>query len=114
VLPSSLDPANTLDLWLSSGSFHFWNPSQRSPATPWERQIDELMTRQVAAPTLAERQMLFAEVQRIFGEQLPAIYFVAPRVTLAMSTRVRGATPAVLEPKILWNPDVLYLSGPRS
>ena len=35
---SATDPAMTLDFWLSSGSTHFWNPGQASPATPWEAQ----------------------------------------------------------------------------
>jgi hypothetical protein len=32
---------------------------------------------------------------------------VAPRIYLATSTRVVGATPALLRPSILWNPDTL-------
>ena len=50
-------------------------------------------------PTLAERQRLFAEVQKVFGENLPAIYFVAPKVSVAMSRRVGGAVPVLLEPE---------------
>ncbi len=105
---SALDPLLNLDFWLSSGSAHVWNPGQHTPATPWERQIDDLMQKQAAAPTLAERQRLFAEVQRIFGENLPAITFVAPKVTIALSRRVGGAVPGVLDPKILWQADTLY------
>jgi peptide/nickel transport system substrate-binding protein len=105
---SALDPSLNLDFWLSSGSAHVWNPEQKTPATPWERQIDDLMQQQAAAPTLAERQRLFAEVQKIFGENLPAITFVAPNVTIALSRRVAGAAPGVLDPKILWQADTLY------
>jgi peptide/nickel transport system substrate-binding protein len=106
---SAFDPAMNLDFWLSSGDNHVWNPNQPAPTLPWERQIDDLMQRQAAAPTLAERQRLFAEVQRIFGENLPAIYFVAPKITVAMSRRVGGAEPAILDPKILWNADGLFV-----
>jgi len=105
---SALDPALNLDFWLSSGDNHVWNPIQATPATPWERSIDDLMQRQAAAPTLAERQRLFAEAQRIFGENLPAICVVAPKVTIAMSRRVGGAVPVLLDPKILWTADTLY------
>jgi len=105
---SALDPAMSLDFWLSSGDNHVWNPNQPAPATPWERQIDDLMEKQAAAPTLAERQRLFAEAQKLFGENLPGIYFVAPKITIAMSRRVGGAVPVVLDPKVLWNADVLY------
>jgi peptide/nickel transport system substrate-binding protein len=106
-LTTDLDPALNIDLWISSGSAHIWNPSQARPATEWERQIDGLMARQVATLDLAERKALFDQVQRIVAEQLPMIQFAAPQVSLAMSTRVVGATPALLRPMILWNPDTL-------
>jgi len=111
---SAMDPAMNLDYWLSSGSIHFWNPEQKTPATAWERQIDELMQQQVAAPTVEERKRLFAEVQRIFGENLPGIYFVAPKVSIATSPRVAGTEPALLDPKILWNPDTLNVTDAAS
>lgn len=106
---SALDPAMNLDFWLSSGSAHVWNAEQRTPATPWEAQIDQLMLRQASAATLEERQRLFADVQKIFGENLPELYFVAPKVSVAMSRRVGGAVPVLLDPKVLWNPDPLYV-----
>ena len=105
---SAFDPAMNLDFWLSRGSAHVWNTG--APA-PWEKAIDDLMQRQVAAPTLAERQRLFAEVQKIFGENLPEICFVAPKVSVATSKRVGGALPVLLDPKILWNPATLYATG---
>jgi peptide/nickel transport system substrate-binding protein len=106
---SSLDPANNLDFWLSSGSAHVWNPGQAEPSTKWEARIDDLMQQQIAAPALADRQRLFAEVQNVFGENLPAIYFVAPNIAVAMSGRVGGAEPSLLDPKVLWASDQLYI-----
>lgn len=105
---SSFDPALNMDFWLSSGSTHVWNPGQKSPATPWERQIDDLMQKQSATNVLADRQRLFADVQRVFGENIPAIYLIAPHVPVALSHRVGGAVPVVLEPKVLWQSDTLY------
>ena len=35
------------------------------------------------------------------------IQFVAPRIYVATSARVAGATPALLRPAILWNADTL-------
>jgi peptide/nickel transport system substrate-binding protein len=102
---SSTDPDP--GFWLSSGPFHFWNPGQSSPASPWERRIDELMREQAAALDLALRQRAFAEVQRIFGEELPSIYFVVSRVTLATSRKVVNPTPAPLAPHLLWHADTL-------
>lgn len=106
---SATDPANNLDFWLSSGPTHVWNPAQRTPSVPWEAQLDDLMQRQIATPDPAARQRLFAGVQRVFGDELPAIAFVAQKVSIAMSRRVGGATPALLDPKVLWNADTLYV-----
>ena len=49
----------------------------------------------------------FAEVQQIIGEELPSIYFVASRVTLATSPKVLNPTPAALVPHLLWSADTL-------
>lgn len=109
---SAMDPAINLDFWLSSGAAHVWNPMQARPATEWEQRLDAVMQQQIAAPTLPDRQRLFAQAQQIFGENLPEIYFVAPKVAIAMSRRVGGAVPVLLDPKVLWNPDALYVTGP--
>ncbi len=109
---SATDPALNPGFWLSSGNFHFWNPNQKAPATEWERRIDELMHRQGTTPELPERQRLFAEVQRIFVEELPAIYFVIPKVTLAVSARVANARPAPQLPQLLWSADTLAVAAP--
>lgn len=113
VLASDTDPAVNLDFWLSSGTFHPWHPQQSEPTTEWERQIDELMVRQVAATDAAERKRLFDEVQRIFGEQLPAIYFAAPRIYVAMGPKVGHAMPVIPRPQILWNAEALTMAAPR-
>jgi peptide/nickel transport system substrate-binding protein len=107
---SGTDPATNLDFWLSSGSTHVWNPNQKTPATEWERRIDELMRQQVAAPALADRQRIFAEVQRIFADEAPALYFVVPKVTLALSPRVLNPTPAAQIPQLLWSADTLAVA----
>lgn len=104
---SSTDPALNPDLWFSSGSFHYWNPRQPQPATEWERRTDDLMTKQMVSSDLAERQRLFAEVQRVWGEELPLLCFVAPRVVVAHSSRVLNAAPALQVPQLLWNADTL-------
>ena len=109
---SSTDPALNPEFWLSSGPMHIWNPRQKTPATEWERRIDDLMRRQMAHPDLGERQRLMAEIQRIFGEELPAIYFVAPKVVLAVSTRVTNMTPALQIPQLLWSAETLAVTGP--
>ena len=113
-ISSDSDPAMQQDFWLSSGSAHLWNISEPAPATPWEAQIDALMLRQAAALDPAERVTLFRDAQRVFSEHLPALYFAAPRLYLAVSTRVRNTTPAVIRPQLLWSADTLAVvpAGP--
>ena len=110
---SATDPAMNLDFWLSSGNSHFWNPGQTKPGTPWEARIDDLMRQQVQTQDQAERQRVFVEVQRVFGEHVPALYFVAPKVTIALSPRVVNPTPVPQIPQLLWSADTLAASGPR-
>jgi peptide/nickel transport system substrate-binding protein len=110
---SSTDPALNPDFWLSSGPYHFWNPLQKTPATPWEAKVDALMRQQSTTTDLAARQRAFAEVQRILGDELPSIYFVAPKVTLATTPKVQGATPALQIPHLLWNAESLAARPPR-
>jgi len=106
-LTTDLDPALNMDFWMSSGLAHVWNPSQRSPASDWERQIDGLMARQALTLDQAGRKALFDQAQRVFAEQLPVLQFAAPRIYLALSSRVGNASPALLRPAILWDPDRL-------
>jgi peptide/nickel transport system substrate-binding protein len=108
---TDLDPGTNPDFWFSSGSAHAWNLEQKTPATDWERRIDELMTRQIAAQDEAERKRLYDEVQKIFAEHLPIVYFVAPRIYVAHSARVTNVTPTESRPQLLWRPDTLAVSG---
>ena len=105
---SSTDPEP--DFWLSSGPFHFWNPGQASPGTPWEKRLDELMREETTASDFKQQQRVFAEMQQIFAEELPSIYFVVSRVTLATSLRVINPTPAPLAPHLLWSADTLAVA----
>jgi peptide/nickel transport system substrate-binding protein len=111
---SSLDPALAGDYWLSSGSAHIWNIGQTSPATAWERKIDELMKQQASTIDPDERRRLFNDVQRIFAEELPALYFVAPRLYMAVTSRVGNLTPAVIRPQLLWAADTITVQPAAS
>src|SRR6185437_1008640 len=42
---SSPDPADSVQFWMSSGGLHFWNLHEKTPATPWEAHIDDVMRR---------------------------------------------------------------------
>ena len=109
-IATDLDPAGNLDFWLSSGSSHFWNIGQRTPATEWERRIDTLMLEQAASLDPDRRRQQFNLLQQIFAENLPVLHFVAPRLYYAHSTRLRGVVPSVQRPPVLWSADTLSVT----
>ena len=104
------DPALNPDFWFSFGSAHLWNMAEKTPATDWERRIDELMALQIASPDESERKRLFDEVQKVFAEHVPVVYFVAPRVFVAASSRTTNLNPAVSRPQLLWTPDTVAVT----
>ena len=106
---SSIDPALNLDFWLPGGAFHFWNPAQPEPAADWEARMAALMEPVARSTDQDERRRRFHEVQRLFAEHLPAIYFAAPRVVLATSADLEGVQPSLLQPHVLWQPDLLHI-----
>jgi peptide/nickel transport system substrate-binding protein len=110
---TSLDPAMNADFWLSSGFAHLWNRRQEKPATEWEKQIDDLMVPVMTSTDIAERKKAFDEIQKIFAENLPILYFVAPRLYMGVSTRVDGLNPAILRPQLLWDAEHITVKAGR-
>ena len=104
---TDLDPNGQMTVWLSSGENHQWNPSQKTPATAWEAEVDTLMREQATAPTDKKRKEKFDRVQQIIYEQQPFIYLVNRDVLTAVSPAVVGAAPTILNPPAFWNIDVL-------
>ena len=104
---TDIDPAVSPDFWFSRGNVHFWNPNQKTPATEWEKQIDDLMAKQGRTFDMAERKRLFDEVQRVFVEHQPILYFAAQRFNVSSSTRLVNVKPALHWTPILWNADEL-------
>ncbi len=97
------DPNSQMNVWLSSGDNHQWNPRQKSPETAWEAEIDGLMRAQASALTEKDRKRNFDRVQEIVAEQAPFIYLVNKNALSAVSPVVHGAAPAVLRPQTYWN-----------
>jgi peptide/nickel transport system substrate-binding protein len=103
----SFDPGRNMDFWSSTGRFHLWDAEQKTAATSWEKAIDEDMAKATTSLDPAEARRHFLDAQRVLGAHMPMLYFAAPRVLIAMSSRVQGATPSVISPPILWNAEVL-------
>ena len=108
------DPSSMMNMWLSSSPNHQWNPSEKTPATAWEAEIDNLMTAQASNPVQAARKSAVDRVQQIVADQQPFIYLVYPNVLQAVSPRLTGVQPAILSPGLAWNIESIRRDeGPR-
>ncbi len=65
------------------------------------------LLQQLTLTDLSERQRIFGEVQSLFAENQPILYFAAPRLSVATSARLANVEPSLLEPYVLWNADTL-------
>jgi peptide/nickel transport system substrate-binding protein len=98
-----LDPSEQMNVWLSSSENHQWNPSEKSPETPWEAEIDRLMRAQASSADAQKRKESFDRVQEIAVEQAPFIYLVNRNALSAVAAKVQGASPVILVPQTYWN-----------
>jgi peptide/nickel transport system substrate-binding protein len=103
------DPNSDINVWLSSGGTHLWNPSQAHPATPWEAEVDGLMVAQLTATRGEQRKKLYDRVQEILAENQPMIFLASPDILVGARNTIGNFHPAVLEPYALWNVEQLYL-----
>jgi peptide/nickel transport system substrate-binding protein len=102
------DPNSDINVWLSSGGTHFWNPSQSHPSTAWEAEIDRLMEQQLATVGYDQRKTLYDRVQEILAQNQPMIFLASPDILVGAKNSIANLHPAVLEPYVLWNVEQLY------
>jgi peptide/nickel transport system substrate-binding protein len=102
-----LDPNEQMNVWLSSSENHQWNPSEKTPETAWEAQIDTLMRAQASASDAKKRKESFDRVQEIAVEQAPFLYLVNRNALSAVAATVQGASPVILVPQTYWNAERL-------
>ncbi|HLJ85954.1 MAG TPA: ABC transporter substrate-binding protein [Candidatus Angelobacter sp.] len=110
MLNADLDPNSQMNIWLSSEPNHQWYPSQKTPATPWEAEIDRLMRAQASATDDHQRKELWDRVQEIAWEQEPFIYLVNKDALVAVAPTVKNARPSPLYPQTYWNVEELALA----
>ena len=100
-----------LNVWLSSGGTHLWNPSQTHPTTEWEAEIDSSMQLQLSAPSYEQRKKAFDRVQQILSDNQPMIFLASPDILVGAKNSIGNFHPAVLEPYVLWNVEQLYFKN---
>ena len=103
------DPMDGMNVLKSSGNDHQWFPREKTPSSPWEARIDELMDAQARTLDFDQRKKYYDEVQEILGEQQPMIYTVIPTMYAAIRSDVGNvrATPLSYF-RASWNAEELY------
>jgi peptide/nickel transport system substrate-binding protein len=102
-----VDPNGEMNVWLSSGPTHLWRLGS-APSAPWEKEIDDLMGRQLTTLDARERKRQYDRVQALVAENLPLIPLVSPNVLVGAKTGLGNFRPAILDPYVLWNADELF------
>ena len=105
----STDPSSSMNVLKSDGYTHEWFPKQKTPSTPWEARMDQLMDEQHKTLDFTKRKALFDEVQQIMSTQVPLIYTVSPISYVAVRNDLGNLRPSVLSYyRISWNAEELY------
>jgi peptide/nickel transport system substrate-binding protein len=112
ITSTDADPTVDLNVWLSSGGSHFWNPKQTTPATAWEAEVDRLMKLQMVTPDYAARKRLFDRVQEIVVDNMPLVPLVTPHLLIGARRDLGNFRPAALDPYALSNVEELYWRKP--
>ena len=102
------DPNTEMAVLLSSSGNHLWHPSQKTPATPWEQEIDRLMEAQITERDRSQRKRLFDRVQEILMDELPLIPLVSPHLLVGARGEIGNFRPAFMDHYALWNIEELY------
>ena len=101
------DPSGGKAIYRSDGFLHMWNPRQPSPATEWEKRIDEIMDAQELEMDPEKRRALIFEMQNIMAEELPLLYLVTPMSYSGISNKWKNVRVPP-SGSILWNLDELF------
>jgi peptide/nickel transport system substrate-binding protein len=104
-----VDPASQMNVLKSDAPLHQWFPSQRVPATDWEKRIDMLMNDQMRTLDFQQRKKDFDEVQAIWADEMPMICIAAPSTATAIRLDIGNVRPAIASAyHATWNIEELY------
>jgi peptide/nickel transport system substrate-binding protein len=106
------DPTPDMNILMSNGQTHLWHLGEKTPATPWEAELDELMQKQLVAVNHQQRKKIYDRVQEVLAQQLPMVYLASPNILVGASEDVGNFRPAILEQYTFWNADELYWHTP--
>jgi len=106
------DPAPDLNILMSNGQSHFWHLGEKTPATPWEAELDQLMQKQLVTLNYQQRKKIYDRVQEILAQQLPMIYLASPNILVGAQENLGNFHPAIIEQYTFWNAEELFWLTP--
>jgi peptide/nickel transport system substrate-binding protein len=106
------DPTSDMNLLSSNGQTHLWNLGEKTPATPWEAELDRLMQQQLVTLSYPQRKKIYDRVQVVLAEQLPMVYLVSPNILVGAQEDLGNFRPAIIEQYTFWNADELFWHTP--
>jgi peptide/nickel transport system substrate-binding protein len=102
------DPHFGANVWVSTGRTHQWFPRQKSPSTPWEKELDSLVAAGVKSTDTAARKKTYDRLQAVVREEQPLIFLGHYEALGAIRTKFGNVNPTPLG-GILHNLDELFV-----
>ena len=95
-LTGVLDPHGSATVWRSSGFLHLWNPGEKNPSSPWEKEVDRLFDEGVITIDPEKRKKIYDKWQEIATWEVPMIDLVSPDEITAVRKTLGGIHPTPL------------------
>ena len=92
-LTGGVEPHFGRNVWASTGQLHLWYPKQTTPATSWEKRLDEIFDLGVQELDENKRKVFYDEFQAIVAEKLPLIYTVLSAKLSAVRNKFENLNP---------------------
>jgi peptide/nickel transport system substrate-binding protein len=106
---TDVEPSSYGNFVLSSGSAHQWQPKQKTPATDWEKTVDDLFNQVSTERDETKRKAAFGEIQGIFRDVMPVVPIAARHIVTGANSKIGNYNPSPIIPYSMWNVDDLFL-----
>jgi peptide/nickel transport system substrate-binding protein len=88
------EPNDGANFWKSSARYHMWWPEQKSPATDWEKRIDDIFYEGVQEFDPAKRKALYREWIEIVCREQPCVYLTTNERVGALRDKFGNVLPS--------------------
>lgn len=106
------DPTPDMNVLVSNAQTHLWHLGEKTPATLWETELDQLMQKQLVTLNYQQRKRIYDQVQEILAQQLPMVYLASPNILVGAQENLGNFHPAIIEQYTFWNAEELFWHTP--